>query len=401
MNHEIHEPIVKFSRRKARLFGAIVFFLLLVGAEGVARLTYFVAHDFNPYFLTFGFVDNTEAGAHSAEYDGYTKFQGGIPKHQRLKDHTIRMRINADGFRAAADFVRPKPAAMYRVVVLGASSTFGYYVEDEETFPRQIERLLREAHQDRAIEVLNLGIPHATSQNLLALARAELPSLQPDLIVIYSGVNDALHPKRPEDHGSLYCMKNWVYYHSVAWRFVHHTVKDAYFNLVKSTNTDPLGIPNLAIPLRLEREQIEALRGFLTARYRANIRSIVEFGRSLDAQTLLVTQPCTFYYEHIKDGEGNRMTYEEETAAIESEFAETASLLAFDTSMLAHRDLMQTLTEIATETGAPLADGIRALEKNREALQSYVHLTPDGNLFLAMAIRDAIFDAGLIRSPRR
>ncbi len=238
--HVPNDSDVQLSRRRVLVFSAIVFLLMGVGAECLARLSYFVAYDFDPFFLTFGFVSNTEAGAHSARFEGYTKFQGGIPKHQRVGDHTIQMKINDDGFRAESNFVRPKPAGPYRIVALGASSTFGFFVEDAETFPRQLERLLREAHPYRAIEVLNLGIPHATSDNLLALARAELPSLQPDLIVIYSGVNDAGHPKQKEDAGAVYRLKDWMFFHSVAWRFVHHTVRNLYFRFVESTNVDPL-----------------------------------------------------------------------------------------------------------------------------------------------------------------
>ena len=341
-------------------------------------------------------MSNTEAGAHSARFEGYTKFQGGIPKHQRVGDHTIHMKINDDGFRAESNFVRPKPPGPYRIVALGASSTFGFFVEDAETFPRQLERLLREAHPYRAIEVLNLGIPHATSDNLLALARAELPSLQPDLIVIYSGVNDAGHPKQKEDAGAVYRLKDWMFFHSVAWRFVHHTVRNLYFRFVESTNVDPLGIPNLDVPLRLHRGQVEDLREFLTERYRANIRSIVELGRELGAQTLLVTQATTFRYSHSKGGEEEQMTYVEETVALKSEYEKTGSLVAFDVGMLAHRDLMRALEEIAAETGMLMTDGIRALEEDRRELRSYVHLTPAGNAILAVAIRDTINDAGLI-----
>ena len=91
----------------------------------------------NPYYLTFGFVPDTEY--HSAELAGYTKYQPRRPLHQKVGDETIEMAINGDGFRGPRDFERPKPAGRFRIAVLGESSTFGYLNRDTETYPVQLE----------------------------------------------------------------------------------------------------------------------------------------------------------------------------------------------------------------------------------------------------------------------
>ena len=39
---------------------------------------------------------------------------------------------------------------------------------------------------------MNLGIPHFRIQNILAMARAELPALDPDLITLYAGYNNSM-----------------------------------------------------------------------------------------------------------------------------------------------------------------------------------------------------------------
>jgi hypothetical protein len=46
-------------------------------------------------------------------------------------------------------------------------------------------------------EVLNLGIPHATSDHILSLFLAEGPLLDPDVVVFYSGANDSALEEKP------------------------------------------------------------------------------------------------------------------------------------------------------------------------------------------------------------
>ena len=53
-------------------------------------------------------------------------------------------------------FAVPKPAGLFRVVVLGDSLTFGYQLPVEDAFPQQLGRLL--AERTPPIEVCNLGI---------------------------------------------------------------------------------------------------------------------------------------------------------------------------------------------------------------------------------------------------
>jgi len=54
-----------------------------------------------------------------------------------------------------------------RVVTLGASSTFGFHNRDDQTYPRQLENLLnQEARGSTRYEVINLGIPHLTSDEI-------------------------------------------------------------------------------------------------------------------------------------------------------------------------------------------------------------------------------------------
>ena len=152
----------KVPLRKKLLFFFVIYFLFLLGGEAGARIVFFLKEDLNPYYLTFGFVPDIER--HSANFSGYTKFQPSSTYHFKVdRVRTINMQINSDGFRGLYDFVKPKPAGVFRVAALGASSTFGLHDEDNETYPYLLEQQLRSLYPGMRIEVLNLGIPHFLS----------------------------------------------------------------------------------------------------------------------------------------------------------------------------------------------------------------------------------------------
>ena len=57
----------------------------------------------------------------------------------RLREpREVRYRINADGFRDRIRS-RPKPDGVFRILALGDSVTFGYGVEEDETYPMRLE----------------------------------------------------------------------------------------------------------------------------------------------------------------------------------------------------------------------------------------------------------------------
>src|SRR5262245_36764780 len=58
-----------------------------------------------------------------------------------LKPLTHRIRINSLGYRGA-DIPLRKAQDEYRILMIGDSFTFGDYVNDEDTLPAQLERIL-------------------------------------------------------------------------------------------------------------------------------------------------------------------------------------------------------------------------------------------------------------------
>lgn len=96
---------------------------------------------------------------------------------------------NAFGYRGP-DFAIPKPAGVFRIVTLGASTTYGFGVQPSESYPAQLEKILRETYGLANVEVINGGVMGYTSWEILSNLAFRALEVQPDLIIFYEATND-------------------------------------------------------------------------------------------------------------------------------------------------------------------------------------------------------------------
>ena len=99
---------------------------------------------------------------------------------------------NEDGFRVSSpDYELPKdkPAGQLRVAFLGSSavqlgSTY------ETTLPGSLKQVLREKYPNQDVEVINAGIQSCVSRQSIAHLIFAVKDYQPDIVILYDGVND-------------------------------------------------------------------------------------------------------------------------------------------------------------------------------------------------------------------
>lgn len=195
-------------RRRRRLllaalalaFGCVLALALL---EGTLRLTDPIGLNYEREFTTY----RTQTMAFAWEGLPPPAAPGELPKgldlDGRLYQHrpglavdlgSFRLRTNALGLRGP-ELARPKPAGVFRIVVLGDSVAFGWGVDEEVTFVRRLETEWNAAHPQHRIEVCNTAVPmYDTNQELAALREVGL-ALQPDLVLLVYVVND-IEPTR-------------------------------------------------------------------------------------------------------------------------------------------------------------------------------------------------------------
>jgi lysophospholipase L1-like esterase len=100
--------------------------------------------------------------------------------------HVVHFNARGQRVTNVRDVPVPKPEGTYRVVCEGGSTTFDLLAPDDSaTWPARLGMLLG----PRA-DVVNAGFPGWTSlESLVSLETRDL-DLQPDLVVVFSGVND-------------------------------------------------------------------------------------------------------------------------------------------------------------------------------------------------------------------
>lgn len=389
------QPTVVLSRRKKGAYSLIILFSLVLLVETLVRIGFFIGDRFSTYYLTFGFVPDIES--HSAEYQGYTKFQPNSTYHYKpTRDITLDMRINGDGFRSKREFVRPKPPGTFRLVALGESSTFGLANDDDHTYPALLERRLAARLPVQAIEVFNLGIPHYRSNNILAMARAELAELQPAVVTLYAGYNNAMVLPSSSNPGLPYRAKDWLKAHSVTYRALHPYLVTAYSKLTRLLKEDVVGLPHLGVPVDLPQARVAQLRASAREEYRRDLDSIIAVIRAAGATPVLMTQTMTLARLPGARFETYR-PYLLEVAYVESVLTARGSVPAPYSTLLIHHDIVAEYRDAARRHNVPLVEGLATLDRERErVMASFVHLTDEGNNRLSAAIESTLIQASLL-----
>lgn len=109
-----------------------------------------------------------------------------VPKYFGPVTYTV----NEDGFRGRPVAI-PKPAGTRRVLFLGDSFTFGWGVNDDETFCVRLETLLNDSKTDAAVwECVNLGASGYNTIQERILFEESVDRFNPDVVALVYYRND-------------------------------------------------------------------------------------------------------------------------------------------------------------------------------------------------------------------
>lgn len=109
----------------------------------------------------------------------------------RGKTYDKPVQINSLGLR---DFEvsRSKQPGVLRIVCLGDSVTFGHGALMEDTYPKQLERMIRDRAPSAKVEALNFGVPSYNTASEIAFLKERGVTFAPDVVVLEFTVdNDA------------------------------------------------------------------------------------------------------------------------------------------------------------------------------------------------------------------
>jgi lysophospholipase L1-like esterase len=81
-----------------------------------------------------------------------------------------------------------KPEDEIRIMCIGDSSTYGLFVDYEHSWPRLLEKKLKQYFPDKNIRVLNAGIPGATNRQVKRTFQLHLVDYSPDIVLSKIGL---------------------------------------------------------------------------------------------------------------------------------------------------------------------------------------------------------------------
>lgn len=119
----------------------------------------------------------------------------GVTDDIATTNDTAYYATTPQGFRSldgsATIYALPKPDDVFRIVVMGGSTVAGdSALGPADSMPAALAKLVDDAVPGRRVEVINAGVSGYNSSQELLYLLTELGRYQPDLVVVYDGLND-------------------------------------------------------------------------------------------------------------------------------------------------------------------------------------------------------------------
>lgn len=159
------------SRRAFQILAILLPFLLVLGIEGILRLSGYGGYP--PILRKVGPVDGGTLVL--ADQAGAISWFFANP--------------DRPGFNDQYSFVTPKPTNTFRIFLVGESAIKGYPQPRNLVSSAFLQAMLQDAWPDRLVEVINLGTTAVASYPVRGMM-AEALEYEPDLIIVHTGHNE-------------------------------------------------------------------------------------------------------------------------------------------------------------------------------------------------------------------
>jgi lysophospholipase L1-like esterase len=114
---------------------------------------------------------------------------------------TWEISLNSEGFRDV-EMRRQKPSSVFRIICLGDSWTFGWNAGSTQSYPPQLQDLLRREFPEANFEVFNLGVAGYSSFHGLRQLKTTVLDLDPDVVIVALAMNEPHMAGADEKHAS-------------------------------------------------------------------------------------------------------------------------------------------------------------------------------------------------------
>lgn len=302
---------------------------------------------------------------------------------------------NRWGFRGAP-IQREKKPGTYRIFVLGGSTVFCAPLPIEETPAEGLRRRLQERRPDLVIEVQNAGAEWHSSLHSLIKLHTQVQAFDPDLVIVWHGINDLYRSFSPEafasgpyrdDYGHFDgAVSSLVRPVTATRRFVgmrfERWFSDVRCDRVRVAGPKGHGVKGVkqmffpkADPIRIE--SWPSLGAF-----ERNLRDLVRVAKARGIEVLVGSQ-ASLYREDLDEAERERIWF----PLAHQQDGRRASLASMADGM---RRFNETSRRVATEEEVGFVDLAAAVPKTLAFLYDDVHTTVAGGDRIADALAEAV-----------
>lgn len=276
---------------------------------------------------------------------------------------------NSRGFRAP-EWTGKRPGVV-RIVAVGGSTTYGIFSRDgKNIWPAFLESRLNAAGAP-AVEVVNLGVTGYTLFEMMGVVAMAVPELEPDVVLINAGVNDAFAACYPDEGGGDGANFRFSWSPRRLPEFARRWMRRSYTARVLGYQTMSLNdyLPgDLMTAMQYTRPgDEEARRNAARATgkyYRRNLATVVAQAASTGAVVVLFTQPLSRSWE-----------------AVESPF--------FQGVISAHQRINDIIREVGAQAGVAVVD-LAAHLRAPELFVDAIHPNLRGEELQAQLIHPAV-----------
>ncbi|SEF42224.1 SGNH/GDSL hydrolase family protein [Algoriphagus boritolerans] len=246
--------------------------------------------------------DQTQSNYIESQFKPNSKFTFEIEQRLPDMDSVVVFTTNNMGFRGDS-IIQPKPKEEYRIFIVGGSTTENLLIDDSWGLERKVQEALQDSLKPKTVKVYNAGKSGDGSPDHLAMLAHRITHLQPDLVVLFPGINDLnrlfggydyLHfpiSSASEKTSTLKSLKFFLSNFQLFRRLINvlnQEKPDARTSIFLKTNYTEKVKDVMELPL------VEELPEADFGIFRRNILSFVGILKAQDTDMLLLTQTHTW-----------------------------------------------------------------------------------------------------------
>lgn len=237
-----------------------------------------------------------------SQFKPNSRFTFEVESRLPKMDSSVIFTTNNFGFRGDS-LIHPKPVNEFRIFIIGGSTTENLFIDDNWGFERKIQEKLQDSFPSKTVKVYNAGKSGDATPDHLSMLVHRINHLQPDLVVLFPGINDLnrllggydfLHFPKPTEklsNSTLQQVKFFLSNFQIVRRLinvVNSEKPDARTSIFLKTNYEDKVREVMALPLvdEMPKPDLDI--------YRRNLLSFVGAVKSQGTNLLLMTQTHTW-----------------------------------------------------------------------------------------------------------